>query len=82
MARGWRAVALVADQSEHPGELLPMIEAAWRPCLEIGERPDLSHTVVGAGSCLAARHLALVLGVTGRVEEARAVWRAHPMLAS
>ncbi len=49
-----------ADEPARAGELLPMIEAAWTRCLEIGERPDLEGAVAGRGSTLAAHNLALL----------------------
>lgn len=48
----------------HPGEALsqwlPMAEAAWLRCLEIGDRPDLAGHVAGRGSFLAAHNLHVV----------------------
>jgi tetratricopeptide (TPR) repeat protein len=61
----------VADRPEQAEQLLPMIEDAWRRCLELGERPDLSGAVAGRGSHLAAHNLALVLEGTGRAQEAQ-----------
>jgi hypothetical protein len=49
-----------ADEPARAGELLPMIEAAWTRCLEIGERPELEGAVSGRGSTLAAHNLALL----------------------
>lgn len=49
-----------ADEPARAGELLPMIEAAWTRCLEIGERPDLEGAVSGRGSTLAAYNLTLL----------------------
>lgn len=69
---------LAAAQPQHAGTLLPMIEAAWRRCLALGERPDLPETVPGRGSWAAAHNLALVLEGTGRAAEARALRAAHP----
>jgi len=69
---------LAADEPANAGLLLPMIEAAWRRCLEIGERPDLPQTVPGRGSWSAAHNLALVLEGTGRGGEAQALRAAHP----
>lgn len=43
---------------ESAGELLPLIEASWLRCLEIGDRPDLDGSVAGRGSHLAAQNLA------------------------
>lgn len=59
-----------ADTPEQAEQLLPMIEDAWRRCLELGERPDLSGAVAGRGSHLAAHNLALLLEGTGRAQEA------------
>lgn len=39
---------------------LPMAEAAWQRCLDIGERPMLTGAVAGRGSHLAAHNLAVV----------------------
>ena len=61
---------LAADQPGKAEELLPMIEQAWRQCLELGERPELTGAVAGRGSYLAAHNLALVLEGTGRAQEA------------
>ncbi len=62
-----------ADQPQQAEVLVPMIEDAWRRCLEIGERPDQPGAVAGRGSHLAAYNLALILDATGRPEEARAL---------
>ena len=69
---------LAAGQPQHADMLLPMIEAAWRRCLALGERPDLPETVPGRGSWLAAFNLALVLDATGRPDAARALREQHP----
>jgi tetratricopeptide (TPR) repeat protein len=64
---------------ERPGEvdrLLPMAQAAWQRCLEIGERPDLHGSVAGRGSHLAAHNLAVVCSGLGMTDEA-AHWRAR-----
>ncbi len=39
---------------------LPLAEAAWRRCLEIGERPDLEGSVHGRGSHLARHNLDVI----------------------
>jgi hypothetical protein len=59
-----------SEEPARSGELLPMIEAAWLRCLEIGERPDLEGSVAGRGSALAARNLAVLYEGTGRAIEA------------
>lgn len=41
-------------------ELLPVAEASWLKCLELGDRPDLSGSVAGRGSHLAAHNLAVL----------------------
>jgi hypothetical protein len=69
---------LAAERPELADELLPMMEAAWHRCLELGEHPELSGTVAGRGSHLAAHNLALVLDATGRADEAQALRRQHP----
>lgn len=68
---------LAAGQPARGAELLPLIEAAWTRCLEIGERPELSGSVAGRGSHLAAHNLALLLDLTGRSAEAAALRQAH-----
>ncbi|KQY81929.1 glycosyltransferase family 2 protein [Pelomonas sp. Root1444] len=69
---------LAASQPRQAAELLPMIESAWRRCLELGERPEQAGAVAGRGSYLAAHNLALVLEGTGRDAEAAALRAAHP----
>jgi len=58
----------------HPQEAeqsnLPMVEAAWMTCLEIGEQPRLEGTVQGRGSFLAAHNLAVLHAQFGRAEQA------------
>ena len=54
-------------------ELLPRAEQAWLRCLDIGERPDLTGSVVGRGSRLAAHNLALIYEGTGRADRARSL---------
>ena len=60
----------VCNQPHKAGTLMPMIEASWLRCLEIGERPDLEGTVHGRGSYLAAQNLAVVCEGMGRMDEA------------
>jgi hypothetical protein len=69
---------LAASQSDQAGAALPMAEAAWRRCLELGEHPEQVGAVHGRGSHLAAHNLALVLEGTGRGAEAAALRAAHP----
>jgi len=59
---------------EAAGELLPMVEASFLRCLEIGEQPELDGAVRGRGSWLAAHNLAVFyesLGDAARAEEYR-----------
>lgn len=51
-------------------QLLPMIEASWLRCLEIGEQPGLEGSVAGRGSHLAAHNLSVLYAGTG--DKARA----------
>lgn len=60
------------EQPQRADELLPLIEACWKRCLEIGERPDLEGAVHGRGSFLAAGNLAVLYEGTGRPDEALA----------
>lgn len=69
---------LAATRPGQAGELLPMAEAAWRRCLELGERPEQTGAVAGRGSFLAAHNLAVVLDGTDRPAEAAALRAAHP----
>ncbi|WP_368655324.1 glycosyltransferase family 2 protein [Castellaniella ginsengisoli] len=59
---------------QHPAEaesqFLPIVESSWLKCLEIGERPDLSESVAGRGSYLAAQNLAVLYENTGRAAQA------------
>lgn len=64
---------MAADQPQHGEALIPMIEQAWRRCLEIGERPEIEGAVAGRGSHLAAYNLALLMDGTGRAAEAQAL---------
>lgn len=57
--------------------LLVQAEAAWRRCLEIGERPDIAGAVRGRGSHLAAHNLGLILEGTGRGIEAARLRQQH-----
>ncbi|MDE2565601.1 MAG: glycosyltransferase [Burkholderiales bacterium] len=50
-------------------ELLPMAQAAWQRCLEIGERPDQPGSVAGRGSHLAAHNLAVLAQGLASVKE-------------
>jgi glycosyltransferase involved in cell wall biosynthesis len=49
-------------------DFLPIVEQAWKRCLEIGERPDLDGAVSGRGSHMAAHNLAVFYETLGRPE--------------
>lgn len=49
-------------------DFLPIVEGAWKRCLEIGERPDLDGSVPGRGSHMAAHNLAVFYEALGRKE--------------
>lgn len=49
---------------------LPVAEAAWKRCLEIGECPDLDGAVAGRGGFMAAHNLAAFYETLGRATEA------------
>ena len=51
-----------ASQPAQAADLLPMIENAWRQCLQIGENPALEGAVHGRGSHLARHNLDALLG--------------------
>lgn len=55
-------------------ELLPMVEASFQRCLEIGDQPQLDGSVHGRGSHLAAHNLAVLydgLGNSARADSYR-----------
>jgi glycosyltransferase involved in cell wall biosynthesis len=45
---------------------LPLVEYAWRRCLDIGETEGLDGAVAGRGSHMAAHNLAVLYGTLGR----------------
>lgn len=49
-------------------DFLPVVEQAWKRCLEIGDRPDLDGSVTGRGGRLAAHNLAVFYETLGRGE--------------
>ena len=51
-------------------DYLPIVESAWKRCLEIGERPELDGAVAGRGSHMAAHNLAVFYETLGRKAEA------------
>jgi glycosyltransferase involved in cell wall biosynthesis len=51
-------------------ELLPVVEAAWLKCLQIGEKPLLNGSVEGSGSYRAADNLSNFYKVFGQTDKA------------
>ncbi|WP_293677005.1 glycosyltransferase [uncultured Phenylobacterium sp.] len=51
-------------------DFLPIVESAWKRCLEIGEQPSLDGSVPGRGSHMAAHNLAVFYETLGRKDEA------------
>jgi glycosyltransferase involved in cell wall biosynthesis len=62
--------AAVAHPLQAEREWLPMATSAWLRCLDIGEQPEQSDSVLGRGSYLAAHNLAVVHDGLGRLAEA------------
>jgi glycosyltransferase involved in cell wall biosynthesis len=60
--------------SRHPDravkDYLPIVEYAWKKCLEIGDRDDLEGSVAGRGGYLAAHNLAVMFETLGLTEPA------------
>lgn len=67
-----------AEEPAQAAVLVPMIEDAWRRCLEIGEQPQQTGAVAGRGSHLAAYNLSLLLQSTGREGEAARLLALYP----
>jgi glycosyltransferase involved in cell wall biosynthesis len=47
-------------------DFLPVVELAWKRCLEIGERPELDGAVAGRGGFMAAHNLAVFYETLGQ----------------
>lgn len=68
--------AAVAHPADAVSQWLPLAEAAWTRCLDIGERPEQDGGVAGRGSYLAAHNLHVLcdgLGDHRRAEHYRAL---------
>ncbi len=52
-------------EPQRAGQLLPLMEASWMRCLEIGETPELDGAIEGRGSYLAAHNLAVFHDLQG-----------------
>lgn len=59
-------------------DFLPIVESAWKRCLEIGEQPQLDGTVAGRGSHMAAHNLAVFYETLGQAAPAA---RYHALAA-
>lgn len=59
-----------SDPERALNELMPVVEAAWKQCLEIGENPFLDGAVPGRGTHLAAHNLAVLYENMERPEDA------------
>lgn len=59
------------DPDRAATDYLPIVESAWKRCLEIGEQPQLDGSVAGRGSHMAAHNLAVFYETLGRAELAR-----------
>ncbi|MBW8812974.1 MAG: glycosyltransferase [Caulobacterales bacterium] len=51
-------------------DFLPIVESAWKRCLEIGEQPGLEGAVAGRGGHMAAHNLAVFYETLGQPTEA------------
>ncbi|MBO9711268.1 MAG: glycosyltransferase family 2 protein [Sphingomonas sp.] len=51
-------------------DFLPVVEGAWKRCIDIGEQPALEGSVPGCGSWLAAGNLAMLYRTLGIDDEA------------
>ena len=60
----------MADPARAVADWLPLAEAAWKRCLEIGEQPHLDGAVRGRGSFMAAHNLATLYETFGPPEAA------------
>jgi hypothetical protein len=67
-----------AEDAAQAAAALPLAEAAWLRCLDIGERPDLPGSVQGRGSHLAAHNLAVIYDGLGQGAKASALRVSHP----
>lgn len=59
------------DPDRAATDYLPIVESAWKRCLEIGEQPQLDGSVSGRGSHLAAYNLAIFYETLGLADRAR-----------
>jgi len=72
--------------AQNPGsavaDFLPMVEFAWKKCLEIGEQPNLEGSMRGRGGRLAAYNLAVFYRALGQEARAREYDALADQLAS
>lgn len=59
------------DPDRAATDYLPIVESAWKRCLEIGEQPQLDGSVSGRGSHMAAYNLAVFYETLGQSRQAR-----------
>jgi glycosyltransferase involved in cell wall biosynthesis len=52
-------------EPQRASQLMPLIQASWMRCLELGETPALDGAIAGRGSYLAAHNLAVLHGLLG-----------------
>jgi glycosyltransferase involved in cell wall biosynthesis len=57
-------------EPQRAAQLLPIMEASWMRCLELGEAPHLEGAVEGRGSFLAAHNLGVFHELTGNAVKA------------
>jgi tetratricopeptide (TPR) repeat protein len=60
----------VQDPDNAASDYLPIVESAWKRCLEIGDQPDLDGSIAGRGSHMAAHNLATLYETLGRADQA------------
>ena len=75
-ALGDLLLAWAAAEPARGPALIELIESAWLRAIAIGERPELSDSVRGRGSFLAAHNLAVLYAGLGRDSDA-GLWRAR-----
>lgn len=65
---------MLLAEPANAGQLAPLARSCWTRCLDIGDRADLTGSLTGRGSFLAAQNLYTLHLVLGREEEARGWW--------
>jgi glycosyltransferase involved in cell wall biosynthesis len=75
-ALGDLLLSWAAHEPARGPDLAPLIEAAWLRAIEIGDRPELTDSVHGRGSFLAAHNLAVLYAGLGLHDDAQH-WRTR-----